>query len=183
MRFHAQEVFLSFPACAFLASVGILKQTDCSWSGNQVVIGSCNGNSCSLSLQLWAQNVATLWIFEVSHNFLQWSNASKPFMSSGSVPPLSPMQAEPGLTLTLYLIQAWHYFHDFWLRELTTGSLTHIFKNVSNVAGTEQKYNGCHKSEAVMKPGLRLCFRKENHIFSYVTYQSSALMLSRQITV
>lgn len=163
-----QWFFFLFPFISCNTSVGIVKQERI-WSEKRktVIASTCN-----------AVNV---WGFT---QFPQWSEGSKPSMGSRTVPSTSTLPAEPGLTHTLYLIQAWHYSRDFWLQELTTGSLTHSFKNFSDVAGTKQNTMTARNMEVVMKIGFRLRFLKEKpELQLFFTYQSSALMISPHITV
>lgn len=85
---------------------------------------------------------------------------------------------------TLHASLAWHYFHDFWLQEWTTGSLSHIFKNVS-VGGGEARvgHKGC---ENMWWWGIGFQLHGSNEKADwklYVRHQMFALMLPKHINV
>lgn len=94
--------------------------------------------------------------------FLPWSNGSKPTAASRCMPSTSASPAEPGLTCTLRLIQAWHRFPpDFWMQELTTGSFDSHIQKCQRCGRNRAEHNGCQNAEVVMKIGCRLRLRKE----------------------
>lgn len=139
-----------FISCSCNTSVGIVKQTESSWSEKK-----CN------NWLMWR------WILEVLHNSLSdllVQSHSQVLVACHQLP-TSP--AVPGLTRTLYLIQAWHYFRDFWLDYRLFDS--HIQK-CQRCGRNRAEHNGCQNTEVVMKIGCRLRFRKEKPSCSYLLH-------------
>lgn len=127
---------------------------------------------------VYLEGNVTLWIFEGFTQCPQWSIGSKPFMGfSQHATLLQPRQLSPewldsGLTLLPWLLTA---RVDYRLFDSHAQKCQRRGRN-------RAEHNGCQNSEIVMKIGFRLHCRTGCRSCSCLVH-SSALMLSRQITV